>query len=286
MTISYCPSNDSVFNNIWTEHGVSRCFMETFAPLPILILVSILGFIQLRRYLKCKALKKSKAYKRLGSIQLGDGVEFDMMSSGCQKCKFEGFAFSSIPKPFFYVCQWVLHLIQLLLPIVDLIGRISICLTCFHGSVILQNLAYMVAWSIALRSLERERKVSYRACIKTHSWLFIAFWGLALAIECIAFVSWNSHQWWFVARDSQVKQLELWVFCIRFSASLLIFLLGFKAPGLYKEKKILIEGTEDQETGRGRKKVHTTYFVYCVVQIESHRSIGSLAFCSKTYLKC
>ena len=112
-------------------------------------------------------------------------------------------------------------------------------------------------WGFALRNLQRERKLFYRAHIKHHSLLFILFWSLSLLVDIFALVSWNSDVWWFVNYSNDVKLMELFIFSIRFSANVILFVLGFVAPGLFKEQKRI--GPEEDEAKK-KKKGKVSFF--------------------------
>ena len=242
--LSFCPNNDTL-RKVFKDGGFSRCFVELFTPSVLMILIIVSFIIQLRRYWKCKKMKK---YRKL-HVQNGGrgGIEIDQLSPHCKK-HFKGFAFSELPRPFWYVVQWLLHACLIILPAADLLSRLILCPSCLHGSVLYQDVMLIFIWGFALRNLQRQRKMFYRAHVKSHSLLFLLFWSLSLLVDIFALVSWNSHVWWFSGPKTEVKRMELFVFSIRFSSNLILFVLGFLAPGLYKEKrKVLAEGEESEK---------------------------------------
>lgn len=245
--LSFCPANDTL-SKVWHHDGFSRCFIELLSP-SILLLVIIVSFtIQLRRYLKCK---KHRKYRKL---QLQNGSqEFEVLPPYCKKQLFKGFAFSEMPRPFSYVVQWLLHAVLMVLPAADLISRIILCPACLHGSILYQDVMLVIIWGMALRNLQRERKIFYRAHVKSHSLLFISFWSLSLAVDIFALISWNSSLWWFTSTESSMNLLETFVFGIRFSSNLILFGLGFAAPGLFKEQRnVVAEGGDKEKKGKGK----------------------------------
>ena len=246
--LSFCPANDTL-SKVWERNGFSRCFIELFSPTILLLVIIISFFIQLHRYLKCK---KARKYRKL---QLQNGAqEFEILSPHCKKQMFKGFAFSEMPRPFLYVVQWLLHATLILLPAADLVSRVILCPTCLHGSILYQDVLLVFIWGLALRNLQRERKIFYRAHIKHHSMLFIMFWSLSLIVDILVLISWSSSLWWFKSKDGEMKLLETFIFSIRFSCNLILFVLGFMAPGLFKpEKKVLDEGEEEDK--RKKQKV-------------------------------
>lgn len=66
-TMSYCPPNIT-FNDIWVDHGVSKCFMDTISTAIISLYLIIFGSIQLWIYHKYgtdadeRTLPRSKLY--------------------------------------------------------------------------------------------------------------------------------------------------------------------------------------------------------------------------------
>ena len=253
--LSFCPANDTL-SKVWQDNGFSRCFIELFSPTILLLVISVSFFIQLHRYLKCK---KQRKYRKL---QLQNGAqEFEILSPPqCKKQVFKGFAFSEMPRPFLFVIQWLLHAALILLPATDLVSRVILCPTCIHGSIVYQDVFLVLIWGLALRNLQRERKIFYRAHIKHHSLLFIVFWSLSLAVDVFALISWNSKLWWFKSQNSDMKLLETFTFSIRFSCNVILFGLGFLAPGLFKAPKSII--ADEDEKDRRRAKV-------CYVHVSS-----------------
>eukprot|EP00795_Rhopilema_esculentum_P006771 gene6771-12337_t len=247
--LSFCPNNDTL-RKVFKDGGFSRCFVELFTPSLLMILIIVSFIIQLRRYWKCKKMKK---YRKL-HVQNGGrgGIEIDQLSPHCKK-HFKGFAFSDLPRPFLYVVQWLLHACLIILPAADLMSRLILCPSCLHGSVLYQDVMLILIWGFALRNLQRERKMFYRAHIKSHSLLFLLFWSLSLLVDIFALVSWDSHVWWFSGPKTEVKRMELFVFSIRFSSNLILFVLGFLAPGLYKEKKKVVAEGEESEKKKPKK---------------------------------
>lgn len=67
MEMRYCPPNIT-FNEIWVEHGMSKCFMDTISTTIISLYLIVFGSIQLWMYRKygtevdANTLPKSKLY--------------------------------------------------------------------------------------------------------------------------------------------------------------------------------------------------------------------------------
>lgn len=181
--------------------------------------------------------------------------EFDVLSEPhCKKQMFKGFAFSEMPRPFLYVVQWLLHATLMLLPAADLVSRVILCPTCVHGSILYEDVLLVFIWGLALRNLQRERKIFYRAQIRHHSVLFIMFWSMSLGVDVLTLVSWNSSLWWFESKKDDMKLLETFIFSMRFSCNMILFLLGFIAPGLFKRKKVIITEEEEHDKRKKEKK--------------------------------
>ena len=63
----------------------------------------------------------------------------------------------------------------------------------------------------------------------------LVFWTLGFLFEVAVFISWNSEEWYLQYHQKDVDLLDLGFFCCRLIASLLLFLLGFHAPGMYRD---------------------------------------------------
>lgn len=67
MEMRYCPPNIT-FNEIWVEHGMSKCFMDTISTTAISLYLIIFGSLQLWMYHKygteadASILPRSKLY--------------------------------------------------------------------------------------------------------------------------------------------------------------------------------------------------------------------------------
>lgn len=65
-----------------------------------------------------------------------------------------------------------------------------------------------------------------------HGLILLIFWTLAFAFENLSFVNFGQKKWWFHLETLSDK-FELVSFVCRYIASLLIFILGLKAPGIW-----------------------------------------------------
>lgn len=240
----YCPGN-STFLPVW-QHGLSRCLFETVQPAVILVL-AIISFVY--HYLQrrhCQKIMKNCNTAQVSRGSINDSMEDEALvtvvgtesvEEFCmQKSHFKDFAFSGLPIPFLYFCQILCHFGHVLLPILHIVIKASMCHTCVSWLDILTNLGSFSAWAVGLSALKIERFIFFMRRRQSHSLFLLIFWTVALVIELLAFVSWNSLEWWFTHQESDMNKLDFVVFCLRLSFSTLLFVLGFHAPGLYRSK--------------------------------------------------
>ncbi|XP_035688914.1 ATP-binding cassette sub-family B member 6, mitochondrial-like [Branchiostoma floridae] len=193
---TYCSPNSSL-TPVWVDQGLSVCFTETLIP-------SILqGFILI-----------------FGGIQ---GL-FLMKYSTVIEPKY-------IPKSALYKLQITLHVLLVVQAIVRLVLHVTLGAKTFYGYMILYTCLYAVSWWMVmiLMGAERKREILMRSS-RGHGAVLLLFWALAFLLENLALVSWNSEQWWWEIRTVDQK-VEFGTWVVRYSCTLLLFLLGLCAPG-------------------------------------------------------
>ncbi|EDO42945.1 predicted protein, partial [Nematostella vectensis] len=93
-------------------------------------------------------------------------------------------------------------------------------------------------WTVALVVVRAESLKFYKLRVTTHSVGLLLFWTLAFINENLSFISWHNKNWWFIERNSSTKKAEFGLFLARYIAVAQLFLLGLKAPGLYKQEPL------------------------------------------------
>lgn len=195
----YCPPNVTL-SQIWVNHGISHCFMETVGSSIIAGFILLFGTIQLIMY-------KKYATRITDSSQI----------SNSRLYKLQVFLLGFFPLLFvirFLVMYFVYAKGELYGYMI-----LTVALTCF---------AY--PYSICLVVKERYYQLP-SVPTRGHGLVLLLFWTLGFMNENLAFVNMRQEDWWFSLKSTKDK-VEMGMFVTRYVCSLLIFVLGLKAPGL------------------------------------------------------
>ncbi|KAL4222048.1 ATP-binding cassette sub- B member 6 [Mactra antiquata] len=219
----YC-SNGTEFTNIWLDEGINHCFLNTITSSVLFLLIFIFGSVQNHMYNKYST-KIEAQYVRTN--------------------------FGS-----------VLQVILTVLLITESVSHIVMKdLMKEKGGVVgvdvLTFFSLFLSWLFSLKLLSLERK-SMLPTIPTrgHGLLLLTFWTLAFLRENLAFISWWSHDWWwYFESDADHGEFVLWV--IRYTSTALLFIIGFKAPGLPKTGYRLLQ-LQDEENKGGNSSTDTS----------------------------
>ncbi|RMZ94017.1 ATP-binding cassette sub-family B member mitochondrial [Brachionus plicatilis] len=208
----FCPSNSSVFINTWTNEGFSLCFFDS-----IFYTISF-GFILL-----------------FGSIQISFYVKF---SNNIDK--------EYLSKNFLFKLQYLLHFLLMLEAFIKFsIETTIIEKNKFYGYLILNCVTKSISWILAIVLVFFEScKALPSIPSRGHGLVLLIFWTLQLIIENFAFISYKGDEW-FWKLDSKADKIRFSLWCFRFSATLICFLIGFRAPGVPKRRYgLMIESQE------------------------------------------
>ena len=145
---------------------------------------------------------------------------------------------------FQYTLQQFLHLCLPIIPVIDIITKVSITPERLQGYVMVNDGEMLITWVVAFFVLRNESALYFKAHVSRHSIGLLLFWTLAFIIENVSFFSWNSPHWWF-ARKTKIQEAEFGLFVARYVLLSLIFLLGLKGPGLYKPPKVKVDTKEE-----------------------------------------
>lgn len=152
---------------------------------------------------------------------------------------------------FLYTFQQFLHICLILVPITDVITKVTMARERLQGYVIVNDAGTFLTWMVAIFVLRTESARYFKAGISRHSLGLLLFWALAFIIENLSFISWNNPYWWF-GRNTSIQKAEFGLFVVRYTIIVPVFLLGLKGPGLYqppslqfpiKEEPLLIAGS-------------------------------------------
>lgn len=199
IAITYCPPNIS-FTEIWIEHGMSKCFMDTISTSIIFLYLMIFGTIQLWMYHKY-------------------GTEMNA---------------NVLPRSSLYNLQ------KLFLYLVPLLSILRIILQAtilddkkIYGYMILTTVLTVIVYPYSVHILRVERNNLLPSVPpRGHGLVLLGFWTLALVAENLVFVNIGKLEWWFHL-NSLTDQIEMGLFVLRYVSNLMIFAIGLKAPGIF-----------------------------------------------------
>ncbi|XP_066996490.2 ATP-binding cassette sub-family B member 6 [Anabrus simplex] len=196
----YCPPNVTL-SEVWVNHGTSRCFMETISPSIVAGILFIFGAFEVRMYRKYGT--------RISSI--------------------------SLPQSNLYHLQIFL---SILMPLIAA-ARFVVQFTLLYGGVVygymILSLILTVAvypFSIFLIILERNYLLP-SVPPQGHGIILLLFWTLNLIVQNLSFLNLRQERWWFNL-TTLADKVEMGLFVLCYIACLLIFILGLKAPGIWK----------------------------------------------------
>ncbi|XP_012278469.1 ATP-binding cassette sub-family B member 6, mitochondrial [Orussus abietinus] len=197
-SMTYCPPNVT-FGEIWVNHGMSECFMDTVSTLIVSFYLLIFGTIQLWMYRK-----------------YGTDTNENML-----------------PKSKLYTMQ------KLLLYFVPLLAAVRLGLhglvldnKTIYGYMILGMVLRMIAYPYSVHILRVERHKQLPSVpTRGHGLVLLGFWTLAFVSDNLVFINIKKFEWWFQL-DSTTDRVEMALFVLRYVSGLMIFALGLRAPGV------------------------------------------------------
>ncbi|KAJ8682804.1 hypothetical protein QAD02_018596 [Eretmocerus hayati] len=218
QNMTYCPPNVT-FNQIWVNHGMSKCFMDTVGTSIIALYLFIFGSIQLLMY------------RRYGTEN----------------------EFHSSPNSRLYKLQ---QFLLYFLPFLSLL-RISLQATVLddkqiYGYMILSTVLtlFMYPYSSYILSVEIHNLLP-SVPPKGHGIVLLGFWTLGFVAENLVFVNLSKWEWWFKLKTLS-DRVEMTLFVLRYCSSLLIFVLGLRAPGIVGSSPSNYHSFEDGTDTRPR----------------------------------
>ncbi|XP_071650610.1 ATP-binding cassette sub-family B member 6 [Temnothorax longispinosus] len=197
-TMRYCPPNIT-FDDIWIDHGVSKCFMDTVSTSIISLYLIIFGSAQLWIYRKY-------------------GTETEE---------------SILPRSKLYNLQkFVLYLVPVLSVIRIILQATVLDNGMVYGYMILTTVLTVIVYPYSIYILKIERhKLLPSVPPHGHGFVLLGFWTLAFVAENLVLINIGKLEWWFHL-NSLTDQIEMALFILRYVSNLLIFALGLRAPGI------------------------------------------------------
>ncbi|XP_014367210.2 ATP-binding cassette sub-family B member 6 isoform X1 [Papilio machaon] len=194
--MEYCPPNVTL-SEIWVDHGISQCFMETVSAVFIggfLLAFGTFQIVMYKRYaMEVVDIRPSKWF----AVQL-----------------------------FFTLFIPVLAVIRFLLQAFVFKGG------HIYGYMILALVVTLVVFPLSAYLAVLERSYLLPSLPpRAHGFVLLIFWAMIFVSENLSFLNLNKKGWWWHLRDLQ-DRLEMSLFVGRYVSCMMMFILGMKAPGI------------------------------------------------------
>ncbi|XP_046387791.1 ATP-binding cassette sub-family B member 6 [Ischnura elegans] len=231
----FCPVNIS-FTDVW-EHGTSRCFHETVSAAVCSLIILVFGAAQVIIYRK---------YATPAPRPPGWGLSDERRKS----------------LSFLYNVQIVLTELLAVYFLVRLGLQGSVLEGPIVGYMILTSCLWVVSLNMSLILMKIERRYMLPSVpTRGHGLVLLVFWTALFVSENLSFLNLNREkEWWFLL-TSTADKVEMAFFIMRYLSTLILFVLGLKAPGLTTaynagEDSDLI----DEESGQARGSTFRNFY--------------------------
>ncbi|XP_050682474.1 ATP-binding cassette sub-family B member 6 isoform X2 [Leptidea sinapis] len=233
--MEYCPPNVTL-GEIWVDHGISQCFMETATATFIGLFLLVFGVAQIIMY------------KRYATEVL------DVRSS---KLFFVQISFTLFV-PILAVTRFILQ------AFLFKGGHI-------YGYMILSLVVNVIVFPLSAYLAVIERKYLLPSVPpRGHGFVLLMFWAMIFVSENLSFLNLNKEGWWWHLKDLQ-DRLEMTMFVGRYVSCMTMFVLGLKAPGIMHQFEYL-EGDDGNRRNIPRGIRHTAVISAreaCALPVES-----------------
>uniref|UniRef100_A0A8D8STF1 ATP-binding cassette sub-family B member 6 n=1 Tax=Cacopsylla melanoneura TaxID=428564 RepID=A0A8D8STF1_9HEMI len=194
--MDFCPPNIS-FVDVWVNHGTSECFMDTVSSSLLALFLLLFGGTQLWMYKKYGIRAREVLPSKLYYLQI----------------------FTSILLCLMVALKYVLEATVLYYKTIFIYQIIS-------GAC----LVFALAFATYLTIMERNYLLP-SVPPQGHGLVLLVFWTMLLIFANLTFVNLKRPDWWFQMRTFDDK-MEMYMFVVYYSGTLVLFILGLKAPGL------------------------------------------------------
>lgn len=207
----YCPPN-STLSDYWIHHGFGLCFFTTLSTSLVGLVVLALGLIQLQFYRKY-------------STRLDARI---------------------LPHNRLYRVQLFLHWLLTGLSIVTLALRHSLDADKgVYGYEILDLVGNIVTWPICVALILVERRFQLPTSPgHGHGVILLLTWTLAFIFANLSLLSVNQHEWFFHL-ETVGDEVEFGLWIVRYAATIAVFAVGIKAPGISQARDYVQQINED-----------------------------------------
>ncbi|CRL01945.1 CLUMA_CG015208, isoform A [Clunio marinus] len=228
---AFCPGNITL-HDIWINHGVSQCVMDTISSSIIGGFILFFGFVQIIVYQKYST--------RIDSLRLRPS--------------------------FLYKFQILLMILMPILTSVRFYLRWKIYIEEIYGYMIMYTVLTIFSYLFATCLIWKERHYQLPSVpSRGHGIVLLTFFTFIFVAQNLALVNINSNDWWFNMQTKQ-DRIEMTFFVTRYICTLFIFVLGLRAPGISsianENEETLMEEQEQNDENRstfrnGWKKLKT-----------------------------
>lgn len=214
----FCPPNVT-FAEVWSNNGISHCFMDTVGSSVCAGFLLLFGMIQLLMYRKY-------------ATRITDS--------------------SLLSRNFLYSVQLFLLFFYPMLALVRFFLNARIYVdSAVYGYMVLSTVLVCLSYPFSICLIIKERNYQLPSLpTRGHGLVLLLFWTLAFINESLAFINLRRKDWWFNLKTNK-DEIEMGLFVTRYLTSLLIFVLGLKGPALawpYGDQTPLTENS-DRPTG-------------------------------------
>ncbi|KAL0883110.1 hypothetical protein ABMA27_016570 [Loxostege sticticalis] len=201
--MGYCPPNVTL-GEVWVDHGISQCFMETVSAIIIGGFLMVFGAIQIVMYKRYATEVVDVRSSRLFGVQL-----------------------------FFTLFIPVLAVIRFLLQSFVFKGG------HIYGYMIVALVVTLITFPLsAYLAILEKRFLLPSVPPRGHGFVLLVFWALIFVSENLSFLNLNKEGWWWGLKDLQ-DRLEMALFVGRYVSCMIMFVLGMKAPGIMHQFEYL-----------------------------------------------
>uniref|UniRef100_A0A0C9QIE0 ATP-binding cassette sub-family B member 6 n=1 Tax=Fopius arisanus TaxID=64838 RepID=A0A0C9QIE0_9HYME len=204
VSMGYCPPNVT-FTEIWVDHGISKCFVDTISISVISAYILLCGTVQLW------------IYKKWGTR----------------------FTTSRLPNSKLYLLQkFFLYFVPVLSILRIILQATVLDDKRVYGYMILTTILTTIVYPYSVYILKIERHQLLPSVPPGgHGVVLLGFWTLAFIGENLVFINIGKSEWWFHL-NTPSDQIEMALFVLRYVSNLMIFALGLRAPGIIGNSEI------------------------------------------------
>ncbi|CAK1580313.1 unnamed protein product [Parnassius mnemosyne] len=201
--MEYCPPNVTL-TEIWVDHGISQCFMETVSAIFIGGFLLVFGLFQIVMYKRYATEVVDVRSSKWFAVQL-----------------------------FFTLFVPILAVIRFLLQALVFKGG------HIYGYMIVALVVTLVVFPLsAYLAVLEKRYLLPSVPPRGHGFVLLVFWAMIFVSENLSFLNLNKEGWWWHLRNLQ-DRLEMSLFVGRYVSCMIMFILGMKAPGIMHQFECL-----------------------------------------------